>query len=252
MDVIIIDDEARSRNALEILIKTYCPVLNIVASLENLPDGVKAINKFKPEIVFSDIEMPGYSGLELLDFFEKPNFEVIYTTAYSEYAIKAFELSAVGYLLKPVSPQLLMSTVERAIRMRGQSLITERLQLLRENFSEKAVSKLALYQSDGIVFVNLSDIIYLKADGYCTRFFLLNNKEILVTKNLKEYENILLGKHIFYRTHRSFIINLNHITAYQKSDGGIISLVNGHTADISREKKSEFEKMLSDNSSFVS
>lgn len=247
MNVIIVDDEERSRNALSILISSHCPLLKIVATAANVPDAVKAINKFKPEIVFSDIEMPNYSGLELPDFFEKTDFEIIFTTAYSEYAVKAFELSAVGYLMKPVNPLQLTNAVERAIKMRGQSQTHERLQTLKSNFGDKGITKLALSQSEGITFVNTSDIVYLKADGYCTKFYLNSGKEILVTKNLKEFETNLNNVGTFFRTHRSFIINLNYISGYQKSEGGIIALTNGHSVDLSRERKVEFEKIIATN-----
>jgi two-component system LytT family response regulator len=142
LNCVIIDDEGKARRILEAILKEHCPELQVVATAEDVPSGVKIIQKHNPDIIFLDIEMPGYTGFQLLEFFENPGFEVIFTTAYSEYALQAFQVSAVDYLLKPIQINQLKIAVEKAIRMHGNSQVIERLSALKENIEEKTLQKL--------------------------------------------------------------------------------------------------------------
>lgn len=247
LNCVIIDDEGKARRILEAILKEHCPELQVVATAEDVPSGVKIIQKHNPDIIFLDIEMPGYTGFQLLEFFENPAFEVIFTTAYSEYALQAFQVSAVDYLLKPIQINQLKIAVEKAIRMNGNSQVIERLAALKENIEEKTLQKIALPVSDGLRFVPLKDILYLKADGSYTNIFLTDGNRILISKKIKEFENTLSPRNNFYRTHRSYIVNLARIKNYIRQDGGYIVMENGEEVDLSRERKEEFQQLIEHN-----
>ena len=247
LNCVIIDDEGKARRILEAILKEHCPELQVVATAEDVPSGVKIIQKHNPDIIFLDIEMPGYTGFQLLEFFENPGFEVIFTTAYSEYALQAFQVSAVDYLLKPIQINQLKIAVEKAIRMHGNSQVIERLAALKENIEEKTLQKIALPVSDGLRFVPLKDILYLKADGSYTNIFLTDGNRILISKKIKEFENILSPRNNFYLTHRSYIVNLARIKNYIRQDGGYIVMENGEEVDLSRERKEEFQQLIEHN-----
>ncbi len=246
MKAIIIDDERKARNVLNILIEENCPKITHVFQVDNLLDGVVIIKKEEPNIVFLDIEMPEHSGLEILDFIDKEvaNFEIIFTTAYSEYAIQAFQLSAIDYILKPVRPTQVKEAVEKAIRFIGKSKINERLAELKNCLNSSNFSKIGLPYADGIKFVNFDDIIILEADGMYTKVELTNSKTILVSKPLKFFVETLHKINIFYRPHRSFLINLKYIQEYIKKDGGYIVMDNQQTVSISKDKKDEFLNIM--------
>lgn len=241
---VIIDDEAKARRIMETLIADHCPQLKVVATAEDALQGVKAIQKFNPDIVFLDIEMPGYSGFQLLEFFDDINFEVIFATAYSEYALQAFQVSAVDYLLKPIQIDQLQAAVDKAIRLKGKSQVRERIHTLRENIEENTLKKIALPVSHGLTFVPLSDIIYLEADGSYTHVHLVDGSKMLISKKIKEFENTLHPDNYFFRAHRSFIINLHRIKQYLKQDGGHVIMENDATVHIARERKDDFNQLI--------
>jgi len=242
---IIIDDEAKARRLLQVLIEENCTELEIVAQAEDVPSAVKAIHEHKPDIVFSDIDMPNYDGFQLLDFVDKTDFELIYCTAHNDFALKAFEVSAVDYLVKPIQISLLVKAVEKAIRLRNAtSTITQRLDLLKENLKGQKLKKIALPITDGLRFVELVDIIYLEADGAYTHVIMKDNTKLLISKKLKEFENILSDNHNFFRTHRSFIVNTDAIKQYVKSDGGSIVMSNNVAVPVARERKDDFQQLI--------
>lgn len=244
LSCVIIDDEGKARRILEAMLKEHCPEVQVIAAAEDVPSGVKIIQKHNPDLVFLDIEMPGYTGFQLLEFFDQPTFEVIFTTAYSEYALQAFQVSAVDYLLKPIQIEQLKQAVDKAIRMHGNSQVIERLTALRENVEENTLQKIALPVSEGLRFVPLKDILYLKADGSYTHIFLVDGTRILISKKIKEFENTLAPRNNFFRTHRSYIINLGRIKNYIRQDGGYIVMENGDEVDLSRERKDEFQQLI--------
>ena len=242
MKVVIIDDEPKARKLLEILVKENCPKITEILTAEDLLSGVEIIKKERPQIVFLDIEMPEHSGLEIFDFIESKtyNFEIIFTTAYSEYAIKAFELSAVDYLLKPLRADKLVDAIEKAIQNIGQSHINIKLDELQKSLKSSDFKKIGLPVADGIKFVNFEDIILLKADGMYTKVSIQNGSELLISKPLKHFETLLDAIPTFYRPHRSYLINLKFIQEYVKSDGGYIIMDNDESVSISKDKKDEF------------
>ncbi len=234
MRVIIVDDELNARLALRGILEENFPEIEIVAENGDVPTAVKSIHSFQPELVFLDIAMPGYSGLELLNFFEKNSvrFKIIFVTAYSEYAINAFELSAVDYILKPVR----IDALQRALSKIDDSKTKESLELLRHNIEIPQNKKIALNTGDGITFIALSDILYLKADGSYTHFFLADKTKITISKKIAEFERLEQAAN-FMRIHRSHVINLERIRKILKQDGGIVIMDNGDELSVSVERK---------------
>lgn len=245
INAIIIDDEERARNTLSSLLLNYCPEISVLATCANVPDGVLAINKHKPDVVFLDIEMPDYNGFELLGFFREIDFDIIFVTAYSEYAIKAFEISAVDYILKPIDIDQLKNSVEKLKQKKLHSQMQEQIELLKESYKGDDIRKIALSMSNGLNFVEIVDIILLEADGAYTTFYLKDGQKILVSKKLKFYEDILSNRSFFFRTHRSYFINVNFIKKYSRSENAIL-MDNGTSITISRDRKQEFETLLKD------
>ncbi|WP_299675846.1 response regulator [uncultured Dokdonia sp.] len=242
MKAIVIDDEKRARNLLHILITENCPKIKEIYEASNLLDGINIIKKEEPNIVFLDIEMPKHSGLEILNFIDKDilNFEIIFTTAYSEYAIKAFQLAAIDYLLKPIRPNQVKEAVNKAIKVIGKSEIHLKLEALKESFTKKSFEKIALPVANSIKFMPFDAIIMLQADGMYTKVYTRDEGTILITKPLKHYVDLFKNNHLFYKPHRSFLINLSCIKEYVKSDGGYIIMDNEEIVSISRDKKEEF------------
>jgi two-component system LytT family response regulator len=242
MKAVIIDDEKKARNVLRTLLIDNCPKITQIFETENLLKGVALIEKEKPNLVFLDIEMPEHSGLEILNYIDKDafNFEIIFVTAYSEFAIQAFQLSAIDYLLKPVRPSQLIEAVEKAISQIGKSQISLKLEELKNSLQNSNFKKIGLPYTDGIKFVNFDDIIMLEADGMYTKVYLKNIKDILVSKPLRFFLELFPTETTFYKPHRSFLINLMYIKEYVKKDGGYILMENDKTVSISNDKKDEF------------
>lgn len=234
MRAIIVDDELNARLALRGIIEENFPEIEIVAENADVPNAVKSIHSFQPELVFLDIAMPGYSGLELLKFFDENsiNFKIIFVTAYTEYAINAFELSAVDYILKPVR----IDALQRALSKVNESKSMESLKVLQSNLDIPQHKKIALNTGDGITFIELQDILYLKADGSYTHFFISNKSKITVSKKIAEFERLEQVSN-FMRIHRSHIINLERIQKILKQDGGTVIMDNGDELSISAERK---------------
>ena len=243
LKAVIIDDEAKARRILESFIGDYCPGLSVVGTAPDVVQGVKLIQKENPDIVFLDIEMPGYNGFQLLEFFDEINFEVIFVTAYSEFALKAFQVSAVDYLLKPLQIDQLIKAVEKAEKIRGNSLIKERLETLKINLEENKIKKIVVPVSEGSLFVDVKDITHLKAEGSYVNIFLKDGNKILVSKNIKDYENQLTEQEGFFRTHRSYLVNVNYIQSISP-DTSEAKLSNDAVICIARERKSDFTSFV--------
>jgi two-component system, LytTR family, response regulator len=235
MKAIIIDDEKRARVSLSLLLQEYCPQVTIVAECENLPEGVKAIRKHQPDIVLLDIEMPGHSGLELLDFFDENevNFSIIFTTAYNEYALKAFKFSAVDYLLKPIIPEELAEAVERVAKQKQRF---ENFRAFKENLQQETLTKIAVPSGNTLLFLDTDKIMYIKGEGAYSEVFCSDGSKQLVSRNLKNFEDILCSDSRFLRIHKSYIVNFNFIVAFNKSDGGSIELENKAQIPVSPDK----------------
>ena len=240
---IIVDDEPMARQLLNGMLNTVCPNVEVLELCSNLPEGVKAIRKLKPNLIFLDIEMPGHSGLELLDFFDENevDFSIIFTTAYNHYAIRAFKLSAIDYLLKPLDEEAIKDAVERYER---NVIKKTDFSTLRTNLNQTASKKLAIHTISSVRFVELNQIVYLKADGSYTQIILSNDEKITSSKNLKHFEQILADSTEFVRSHKSYIMNVNFITSYIKTDGGSFILNDTHEIAVSPGKIEEILSKL--------
>jgi two-component system LytT family response regulator len=249
MRALIVDDEKKARKLLQVLLEENCPEITNIESADNLPNGIKLIHSFQPDIVFLNMEMPGYSGLQMLDFLtpEQVNFEIIFTTAYSEFAIKAFELNAIDYLLKPLRDDQISEAVRKAIGQIGKSSVGERLEELKKSFKATNIRKIGLPVSNGVLFVQFDDIILLKADRMYTKFVTQSDGDVLISKPMKFFIDRLKDAKEFYRPHRSYLINLKHIKQYVNQDGGYIVMDNQQTVGISREMNDEFFEVLQSN-----
>jgi two-component system LytT family response regulator len=242
MKAIIIDDERKSRELLKILIEENCGDIKQILMANDLLSGVSLIEQENPDIVFLDIEMPEYSGLEIVDFIDKDklNFEIIFTTAYEEYALQAFELSAIDYLLKPMRAAHIKKAVDKCVASLGKSQLELRLRELKESLSLTEFKKIGLPVSDGIKFLELKNIILFAADGMYTNIYTITGEELLISKSIKYFADLLHKIPYFYKPHRSFLVNLRYIKQYVKSDGGYMILDNDKTVSISKEKREEF------------
>ncbi|MFK7908434.1 MAG: LytR/AlgR family response regulator transcription factor [Chitinophagales bacterium] len=246
MKALIIDDESKSRNLLRTILQDYCSEITSICEAKDLPSGVKTIHKENPQIVFLDIEMPGYLGTQIMDFFDPNsiNFQVIFTTAYSEYAIKAFEINAIAYLLKPMRPQKVCSAVQKALGLSNHLQINLQLTELKKSIANFKFGKIGLPISDGVLYVKLSEILFLKAEGMYTRFYTYSHDNLLISKPLKHFVQLLKGNHAFFRTHRSYLINIKHIKQLVKKDGTYLLMDNNATVAVSKEKQAELLKLL--------
>lgn len=236
LNVLIVDDEAHARAALRGIIESNFTDITILDEVSSVPDAVKAIHKIKPDVVLLDIEMPGYLGIDLLDFFnpQEINFSIIFVTAYNDYALKAFEIAAVDYLLKPTR----VDQLERALnRVRNNNENTfDNYYALKENLEKRKFEKIAFQTADGLLISDVNDILYLKADSAYTHVFFKNGNKITITKTLQEF-NSLEETGNFMRINRSFIINLNCIEKISKKDGGYVIMNNSEEISASIEKR---------------
>lgn len=239
---ILIDDEAKARRILEALLKEYCTDVEIVATAADVPSGVIAINQHKPDVLFLDVEMPGYTGFQLLDFFRDIDFDIVFTTAHSDYAVQAFRVSAIDFLLKPIQISELIAAVDKVKAKQGHN--KERLTVLKENFKDNTVKKLALPVAEGLIFADTDTLTHLEADGAYTHFHFDDGKKIVVSKKIKEFEEALTQQSSFFRTHRSYIVNLKKIKQYVKQEGGYVLLENDIQAPLARERKDEFLQVI--------
>jgi two-component system, LytTR family, response regulator len=233
MKAIIIDDEKRARVSLSLLLQEYCPEVELVAECENLPEGVKAIRKHNPDLVLLDIEMPGHSGLELVDFFDEKeiNFSIIFTTAYNEYAIQAFKLSALDYLLKPIIPEELANAISRLERQKNVQF-----KALAENIKNESFEKIAVPSGNSLILLKIADIIFIKGEGAYSEIQMRDKSKHLVSRNLKNFEDLLNKDKRFIRTHKSYLVNFEEVISYNKSDGGSLDMKNGASIPVSAEK----------------
>jgi two-component system LytT family response regulator len=237
---VIIDDEFKCRESLKSLIEKFCDDIEVSSTCHNGDDAVAAIATFKPDVVFLDIQLQRETGFEILQRLDKIDFEVIFTTAYSEFAIKAFSFSAIDYLLKPIEIEPLRKAIEKA-RKRIVGSISERVAQLAENMKGTSFrnSRLAIPSNDGLVFVMAGEILYCEASGNYTHIYMDDNRKFTVSRTLKEYE-VLLDEQDFFRIHNSHLINLNAIKKYIRGDGGQVVMKNDKVLDVSKSKKKGF------------
>lgn len=241
LKAIIIDDEKNSREKLQFLLRNYCGnLVEIVAICENGEEGLKAIEKHQPGLILLDVEMPSMTGFDMLKQIPKINFEIIFTTAHDHYAIKAIKFSALDYLLKPIDLDQLRESVTKAVEKHSHKNSTTQYDVFVENIKDnnRKLENLSIPTSHGLVFVKVNDIIRCESSSNYTIFHLMNKEEVVATRTLKEYEE-LLEESGFIRIHHSHLINKNHLKEYLKGAGGQVVMNDGTTLDVSRRKKEE-------------
>jgi len=239
---ILVDDEESARDVLENLLRRFCPEVDLLKKCNNVEQAVEAIKVYQPDLVFLDIEMPNYRGYELLNFFTEINFEIIFVTAYDRYAIKAFEVSAVDYLLKPIEIDRLKESVGRVSTKLDTILNQEKINHLREALKSDSLQSILVTKNGNQYVVGIKDIIAIEAqESYSCIHTLSGN--YLMSKNLKHFERMLEEEKSFIRVHKSWIINTHFILHYSKSEL-TIRLKTDIVAKLSKYKKSEFEQSL--------
>jgi two-component system, LytTR family, response regulator len=241
---IIVDDELKSRESLKILLEDFCEDIEVLALCQNVDEGLRAIETHKPDVVFLDIQMQRETGFDLLTRAKAISFEVIFTTAYAEYAIKAFKFSAIDYLLKPIDIEELKKALGK-VEKKLTGSISDRLDQLIQNLKPNNFQnyKLALPTSDGLVFIKAENILYCEASGNYTEIYAADGKKYLVSRTLKEYEDMLTDYN-FCRIHNSYLINLDCIKKYVRGEGGYVVMNNDVSLDVSKRKKDAFLRKL--------
>jgi len=240
---ILIDDEANALDVLEWQLKNYCPRVEIVGKCSNAADGIALIKARQPQLLFLDIEMPVQNGFNLLEAFEEPSFDIIFTTAYNQYAIKAFKFSAFDYLLKPIDADDLKTAVERYAQKKGGS-VKDQLKVLSAQLQHKQLNRIALPSSDGLMMVGPGQIVRCESESNYTKVYLTDKQKIVVAKTLKELEDILVSFQ-FYRVHHSHLVNLTHVERYVRADGGYVLMSDGTHITIARNRKAGFMEQFS-------
>lgn len=236
--VVLIDDEKMIQKSLKGILDNFVDEVTVVATPNNVAQGIEAIEKHKPDIVFLDIEMPDGTGFDLLKKLPKIDFSLVFCTASNLHAIQAFKYNAIDYILKPFDVEDVVSSVRKAkesLKMKQQQVSVEQLLSFMQD-SKKTKDKLVLKTMSDMFIVPIDEIYNCKSDGGYTVFMLKDERTIMVSNNLKTYESILL-EHNFIRTHRSHLVNINYIDRIQKKDGGIIVLTNGVEIPISSRRK---------------
>lgn len=238
MKALIIDNEAQLRTGLRKMLQEYCPEINHIDESDGVQTGLQKIKSFLPDILLLDVEMEDGSGFDLMKQVSEPSFQLIFVTAHNQYAIEAFQFSAIDYLLKPVDPDALQKSIQRAQRNIRNSSLQQQVQVLLQQFSgiQNHDKKIVLKDLENTYFIKVADILYCEAEGTYTKFIISNTTPILVSKNLKEYETILepLG---FIRTHHSFLANPDKIKLFDKTEGGVLVLEGGLTIPVSQRKR---------------
>ena len=237
MKIIIIDDEFGAREILERLILSYHPSHEVVGKFEDLPKGVEGIKSLVPDLVFLDMMMPGYAGYEIVDFFDEINFKIVFVTAYNHFAITAFELSAIDYILKPIELERLQIAMTKVEESLAVDLYKTKLDAL-SNTLRKSEQKISYINKGYREYLLIEDIVSLEANGAYTKVFSTSKEPIIISKNIKRFEEEFEDFPSLMRVHRSWIINTDHIIKVSKSDFTVI-LVNDQKAKLSRKALKE-------------
>lgn len=239
---IIVDDEESARNILYNLLQSYSDNIEIAALCEDVEDAVEAINRHNPDLVFLDIEMPNYSGLEIISFFNKINFEIIFVTAYHNYAVNAFEVSALDYLLKPIETARLETTIRHFLSKAEHRQNSINYQILIDNLSNKKVQKIIVNSNGAQKALAFADVVAIEASESYTKIIDIQGNRYTISKNLKHFETLLAENNEFFRVHKSWIVNYYHIINFTADYS--IFLKNNVVAKLSKYRKSEFEEWM--------
>jgi two-component system LytT family response regulator len=241
---VIIDDEPYCCETLGVLLDRYCPDVAVIESYHNGMDALAAIQKQSPHLVFLDVEMPKMNGFEMLEQLPSINFDLIFTTSYDQYALKAFRFSAIDYLLKPIDREELQKAVQKIVH-RTQVPTAQQLEILFQKMhrSTTPVGKIAMPTMEGLQMVTIDSIISCDAERNYTILRLKNKDKVIVARTLKDVEE-LLEDHAFVRVHHSYLVNLNEVIKYVKGEGGYLVMSDGSDIDVSRSKKDVLMKRL--------
>jgi len=241
--VLIIDDENKTKDFIKKLLISFGHNFEIYTDGSNVETGIRAINRIKPDLVFLDIQMPDGNGFDVLKGVEDKDFEIIFITAYQEYAIQAIKFSALAYILKPIDVEELELSVEKAMATLKKKKNEDQFNALADNVDRDKKKKLVLKTQESVYVLELKDIIRCEADKNYTSFFLNNGKRILVSKTLKEYD-LLLSGYSFFRVQQSHLVNLDFIDRYDKIDGGAVIMKDGSSVPLSPAKKEQFFQII--------
>ena len=244
LKAILIDDELNSLKNLRQKLEEFCKPVQVVAMAQKPDEALFLIRHHKPDVLFLDIEMPKMSGFGILEELGDYEAEIIFITAYNQYAIDAIRISAFDYLVKPVAIDDLQKAVNRLVLSRA-SKTRERLHVLKDGLGEprSQENKIAVPTNDGLEFLSISDIIRIESVSYYSKLFLVNGQVTLVTRLLKDFEE-LLAPYRFFRVHNSHLVNLRYIRKFSRSEGGQVVMENGDVVDVSRRRREEFLKYL--------
>jgi two-component system, LytTR family, response regulator len=245
LKAILVDDELPSLQNLEQKIVEFCPDIYIIAAEQKPENAIQLIEQYRPDVVFLDIEMPRMNGFKMLEQIKEKDFDIVFTTAYNHYAIDALRISAFDYLVKPIAVKDLQSTVDRLFKSQSKQT-PEKLDVLRHNLSDSRSQndKITISTNEGVEFFEINQIVRVESSSNYSKIFFTDGKSILVTKLLKDFEEILTP-YRFYRIHNSHLINLSHIKKYIRGDGGQVVMANDEVIDVARRKKEEFLRLIS-------
>lgn len=244
---VIVEDEKNSQDLLKELVEQYCESISVVAIAGNVTQALKALKTHQPDLIFLDIELPDGDGFQVLENSENLNFDVIFTTAYNQYAMRAFKFSATDYLLKPVDIEELQEATKRVVeKQKDKKDSSDKITALLQNIRNlnTPFKKIVLPTSNGFTVVDPSEIIRCESDRNYTFIFLTDGRKILVSRTIKEYDE-MLRDYNFFRIHQSHLINLSFLKNYTRGRGGYVELKDGTILDVSARKKSEFLKRMS-------
>ncbi|MEQ9307195.1 MAG: LytTR family DNA-binding domain-containing protein [Marinoscillum sp.] len=243
MRAVIIDDEASLRESTQTLLSIYCPEIEIVGQADCVKAGISLIQSTDPDLAFLDVEMPDGTGFDIVHSFRERNFAVIFITGHDDYAVKAFKLSAIDYILKPIDPEELERAVNKAKASIEAGITGLQMKALESNLSKKKVERIVLKDSEKIYLIGVDEIIRCESEDNYTRFYLTEKRVIMVSTTLKEYET-LLGAQDFFRCHQSHLINLNYFAHYDKREGGSVKMKDGSALPVSVRKREQLMKAL--------
>ena len=242
---IIVDDEVHCVDTLSILLTDYCPEVQVLDKCMSAKKALESIQRFNPELVFLDIEMPVMNGFEFLEQFEKIPFSVIFTTGYDQYAIKAIRFSALDYLLKPIDPKELIPAVHK-VKLQNHLPTAEQFRMLMNHIQhvENSFTKIAVPTAEGFELIPADQVVRCEAEDNYTHFYLKNKSKVIACRTLKEIEEQFQDFHAFIRVHHSYIVNLNEVTKYIRGEGGYLVMNDGSTVNVSRSRKDLLLKKL--------
>lgn len=240
INAILIDDEQKNSEILSEILRRYCPSVSVIGMCTDIIDAEELLAQLNPQLIFLDIQMPGGSGFDLLDRIKHRNIEVIFITAHNDFLLKAIRYSALDYILKPIAIPEIVEAVKRAEERLSGKQMMHQLELLLTNIQKPVLNqKIAIPYMEGYIFIQMDDIVRLEAKGGYTEIFASNGKSWLVSRNIREYENILPTT-VFIRVHHAHLVNFHFVKAYHKGRGGYIEMENGMSIEVSVRKKEAF------------